>query len=185
VSYRFEWISGPVFLGTVLVLLIVPPFALIGLVVVALAALAALVALAGAVLATPYLLVRSLRRRLAERRRSTEGSVPIAASLHGPAAPPRSRASQPSPTQLQQGDHSESLSPTRSRHGCPRDGSRGGRPADAPRAPSSTPKRGDSQRKNEARAILRVAQSFADELVIANPRFDRLRFIEDVTEDPS
>jgi hypothetical protein len=38
---------------------------------------------------------------------------------------------------------------------------------------------------NEARAILHVAQSFADELAAANPRFDRLRFIEDATEDPS
>jgi hypothetical protein len=38
---------------------------------------------------------------------------------------------------------------------------------------------------NEARAILDVAQSFADELASANPRFDRLRFIEDATEDPS
>jgi hypothetical protein len=81
VSYRFEWISGPVLLATVLVLLIVPPFAMIGLVVAALAALAALVVLAGAVLATPYLLVRSLRRRLAERRRCTEGSVPIASVI--------------------------------------------------------------------------------------------------------
>ena len=88
-TYRFEWISGPVFLGMVLVLLIVPPFALIGLVVVALAAVAALVALAGAVLATPHLLVRSLRRRLAERRWSTEGSVPIASVIArtGRAAP--------------------------------------------------------------------------------------------------
>jgi hypothetical protein len=38
----------------------------------------ALVALAGAMLAMPYLLVRSLRRRRAGRRQSTEGSVPIA-----------------------------------------------------------------------------------------------------------
>jgi hypothetical protein len=38
---------------------------------------------------------------------------------------------------------------------------------------------------NEARAILGVAESFADELATANPRFDRLRFIKDVTEDPS
>jgi hypothetical protein len=38
---------------------------------------------------------------------------------------------------------------------------------------------------SEARAILHVAQSFADELAIADPQFDRLRFIEDVTEDPS
>jgi hypothetical protein len=80
-SYGFEWIPGIGLLGTVLVLLIVPSFALIALVVVALAAVAALVALAGAVLATPYLLVRSLRRRLAERHQPTEGSVPIAATI--------------------------------------------------------------------------------------------------------
>jgi hypothetical protein len=49
----------------VLLLLVVPPFALIGLAVVALAALAALVALAGAALAAPYLIVRSVRRRFA------------------------------------------------------------------------------------------------------------------------
>jgi hypothetical protein len=66
-AYGFDWIPGGVLLGTVLLLLIVPSFALIALAVVALAALAALVALAGAVLATPYLLVRTVRRRLAER----------------------------------------------------------------------------------------------------------------------
>jgi hypothetical protein len=38
---------------------------------------------------------------------------------------------------------------------------------------------------NEARAILHVAHSFADELATLDPRFDRLRFIKDVTEDPS
>jgi membrane protein implicated in regulation of membrane protease activity len=81
VSYTVEWIPGGVFLGTGLVLLIVPPFALIGLVVVALAAVAALVALAGAVLAMPYLLVRRLRRRVAERQQSTEGSVPMATAI--------------------------------------------------------------------------------------------------------
>jgi uncharacterized membrane protein YjgN (DUF898 family) len=80
-KYGFEWTPGVVLLGTVVVLLIVPPFALIGLMVVALAAVAALVALAGAVLATPYLLVRSLRRRLAERHQSTEGSAPIATAI--------------------------------------------------------------------------------------------------------
>ena len=64
--------------GTVLVLLIVPPFALIALGVVALAALASVVALAGAVLATPYLLAHLLRRHLAERLRSTEASGPVA-----------------------------------------------------------------------------------------------------------
>jgi hypothetical protein len=76
-SYAIEWAPGPVVLGAVLLPLIVPPFALIGLVVVALAAVAALVALAGAMLATPYLLARTVRRRLAEHN-SREGSVPIA-----------------------------------------------------------------------------------------------------------
>jgi hypothetical protein len=86
VSYYVEWIPGLVILGSVLVLLIVPGFALIGLVVVALVAVAALVALAGAVLAMPYLLVRSLRRRLAERHQSTEASVPIATAVARAAA---------------------------------------------------------------------------------------------------
>jgi hypothetical protein len=90
VSYRFEWISCPVLLGTVLVLLIVPHFALIALVAVALAAVVAVAALlAGAMLAMPYLLVRSLRRRRAERRWATEGSVPTASvnAWTGTAAP--------------------------------------------------------------------------------------------------
>jgi hypothetical protein len=99
-SYTAEWIPTPIGLGAVLLPLIVPPFALIGLVVVALAALAALVALAGAVLATPYLLVRFLRRHVAERRRSTEGSGPIstaiahAAGITALAAPTTARRSQ-------------------------------------------------------------------------------------------
>jgi positive regulator of sigma E activity len=83
VKYGFEWTPGVVLLGTVLVFPLVPSFALIGLVVVALAAVAALVALAGAVLAMPYLLVRSFRRRLAERHQSTEGSVPMATAIAG------------------------------------------------------------------------------------------------------
>ena len=80
-KYGFEWTPGVFLLGTVLVLPLVPSFALIGLVVVALASFAALVALAGAVLAMPYLLVRSLRRRLAARHRSTEDSGPIATAI--------------------------------------------------------------------------------------------------------
>lgn len=92
-TYGSEWIPGLVLLGTVLVLLIVPPFALIGLVVVALVAVAALVALVGAILATPYLVARTVRRRLAERRGSTEGSVPIAATI-ALAAPTTARSSQ-------------------------------------------------------------------------------------------
>jgi hypothetical protein len=80
-TYGFEWIPGVGLLGTVLVLLIVPSFALIGLAVVALAAVAAVVALAGAMLAAPYLLVRTVHRRLAERHQSTEGSVPMATAI--------------------------------------------------------------------------------------------------------
>jgi hypothetical protein len=67
-SYASEWTAVPFFLGALL-LLLVPGFALIGVIVVALVAIAALVALAAAVLATPYLIVRAVRRRLAERQR--------------------------------------------------------------------------------------------------------------------
>jgi hypothetical protein len=70
-SYAVEWIWAPVFAGMVLLFLIVPEFAVIAVVVatiavlvVALAALVGLVALAAAALASPYLLVRSVRRRL-------------------------------------------------------------------------------------------------------------------------
>jgi hypothetical protein len=38
---------------------------------------------------------------------------------------------------------------------------------------------------NEARAILHVAHSFADELAVADPEFDRLGFIQTVTDSPS
>jgi hypothetical protein len=79
-SYGLEWMPAVVLVGA-LVLLIVPAFALIGLAVLALAALAALVALAGAILASPYLLARTLRRRLAERQQATQGSLPIATAI--------------------------------------------------------------------------------------------------------
>jgi hypothetical protein len=68
-SYGVEWIGGGVVYGIVLLLLIVPEFAAIAVVVatiavlvVALAALVGVVALAAAALASPYLLVRSVRR---------------------------------------------------------------------------------------------------------------------------
>jgi hypothetical protein len=83
-SYSTEWAVGPILLGALLLLPLAPPIALIAVVVVALGAAAALVALAGAIIATPYLLVRSLRRHLAERRRSTGGSVPAAALRPSP-----------------------------------------------------------------------------------------------------
>ena len=70
-SYTIGWMGGVVIFGIVLLFLIVPWFAVIAVVVatiavlvVALAALVALVALAAAALASPYMLVRSVRRRL-------------------------------------------------------------------------------------------------------------------------
>jgi Flp pilus assembly protein protease CpaA len=65
-SYAIEWMGGglvPVF-GVVLLLLIVPEFAAIAVVVATIVVLLALVALAAAALASPYLLVRSVRRRV-------------------------------------------------------------------------------------------------------------------------
>jgi hypothetical protein len=60
-SYALEWI--PAGLVAVVALLCVPPVAMAAVVVVLLAVLLALAALVGAILATPYLLVRSFRRR--------------------------------------------------------------------------------------------------------------------------
>ena len=72
-SYAVEWVWAPVVSGMVLLVLIVPEFAAIAVVVatiavlvVALAALVGLVALAASALASPYLLVRSVRRRLCQ-----------------------------------------------------------------------------------------------------------------------
>jgi hypothetical protein len=79
-SYGLEWMPAVVLLGA-FVLLMVPAFALIGLVVVALAAIAAVVALAGAMLASPYLLARTLRRRLAERHIHQPQPLPAAKSV--------------------------------------------------------------------------------------------------------
>jgi hypothetical protein len=38
---------------------------------------------------------------------------------------------------------------------------------------------------DEARAVLHLAHAFADELSTLDPRFDRMQFIENATEDPS
>jgi hypothetical protein len=38
---------------------------------------------------------------------------------------------------------------------------------------------------NEARAVLHVAHSFADELATVDHRFDRVQFMKDAMEDPS
>src|SRR3954451_23274025 len=84
-SYGVEWMGGAVVSGIVLVLLLVPEVAAIavvraaicvlavalaasGVVVAAVAALVGLVALAAAPLGGPYLLVRTVRRRRAQRR---------------------------------------------------------------------------------------------------------------------
>jgi hypothetical protein len=77
------FVAGPPVLvawaGTVLfALMLAGPFALLVTLVVALAAAAALVTLAGAVLATPYLLIRHFRLRLAKRHHVSEGWAPIA-----------------------------------------------------------------------------------------------------------
>jgi hypothetical protein len=79
-SYGFEWMPAVVLVG-VLVVLMVPAFALIGLALLALAAVAALVALGGAIVASPYLLARTVRRHLDERHRSAQGSLPIATAI--------------------------------------------------------------------------------------------------------
>jgi hypothetical protein len=76
-------VAGPPVLlawaGTVLfALMLAGPFALLVAFVVALAAAAALVTLAGAILATPYLLIRHFRLRVATRRHVSEAPAPIA-----------------------------------------------------------------------------------------------------------
>jgi membrane protein implicated in regulation of membrane protease activity len=90
-SYASEWTAVPVFLGGLL-LLLVPGFALIAVVVVALAAVAALVALAGAILASPYLLVRTLRRRHAERHQPKAVSAAHLSGLGALAEPTTARS---------------------------------------------------------------------------------------------
>jgi hypothetical protein len=96
-SYAFEWMGGVVVFGIVLLLLIVPEFAVVAVVVatsavlvVALAAFVGLVALTAAVLASPYLLARSVRRRRAQRR------TPL---IHAPSGIP-SRPAAGSPARL-------------------------------------------------------------------------------------
>jgi hypothetical protein len=77
------YVAGPPVLvawaGTVLIaLMLAGPFALVATFVVVLLAAAAVVTLAGAILATPYLLIRHVRLRLAKRRHVSEGWAPIA-----------------------------------------------------------------------------------------------------------
>jgi hypothetical protein len=91
-SYSVEWIWAPVVSAIVLLLLIVPEFAAIAVavatiavLVVALAALVGLVALTGAALASPYLLVRIVRRRLSPTKNTMD---PLAGRDPGADRPP-------------------------------------------------------------------------------------------------
>jgi hypothetical protein len=68
-AYALEWIPGSAVVGLV-ALVCLPHFVLIGLGVVLLAAAAALVGLAGAIVAAPYLLGRSVSRH----RRASKGA---------------------------------------------------------------------------------------------------------------
>ena len=85
------YVAGPPLLvawaGTVLfALMLAGPFALLVALVVALAAAAAVVALAGAILATPYLLIRHFRLRVAKRRHVSQAPAPIATVVAAGAA---------------------------------------------------------------------------------------------------
>lgn len=85
------FVAGPpvllVWTGTVLfALMLAGPFALLVTLVVVLVAATLLVALAGAILASPYLLMRHLRVRLAKRRSFSEVSAPIATVVAARAA---------------------------------------------------------------------------------------------------
>src|SRR3954447_23183050 len=63
-SYAVEWMGGAVVFYAIVLLLVVPWFAAIAVVVATIAVLVGLVALAAAALASPSLIVRSVRRRL-------------------------------------------------------------------------------------------------------------------------
>jgi hypothetical protein len=85
------YVAGPPVLlawaGTVLfALMLAGPFALVVTLAVVFVAAAAVVTLAGAILATPYLLIRHFRLRLAERRHVAEAPAPIATVLAAGAA---------------------------------------------------------------------------------------------------
>jgi hypothetical protein len=85
------YVAGPpvlvVWAGTVLfALMLAGPFALVVALALALAAAVALVTVAGAILATPYLLIRHFRARVAKRRHVSEAPAPIATIVAAGAA---------------------------------------------------------------------------------------------------
>jgi hypothetical protein len=73
-SYAVEWMGGGVVpgFGIVLVLLVLPQLAAIAVVVATIAVLIGLAALAAAALASPYLLVRGVCRRLCPTQNTTD-----------------------------------------------------------------------------------------------------------------
>jgi hypothetical protein len=77
------WVAAVVVLApiTLLSLMLWAPFLLLFAPVVAVVAAVTVTGVAGAVLATPYLLIRHRRRHAAERRRSRDRSVPMAAAV--------------------------------------------------------------------------------------------------------
>jgi hypothetical protein len=86
-SYSVEWMGGgvvPVF-GVVLLLLIVPELAAIAVVVATIAVLIGLMALAAAALASPYVLVRGVCRRLCPTKNTVD---PLAERDLGADRPP-------------------------------------------------------------------------------------------------
>src|SRR4051794_31842883 len=86
-SYAVEWMGGGVVAvhGTLLLLLIVPELAAIAVVVATIVVLVGLLALAAAALASPYLLVRGVCRRLCP----TDNTMrPLAARDPGADRPP-------------------------------------------------------------------------------------------------
>ena len=83
-SYSPEWIlAGFV---TLIAFLCAPPLALLAFGVLVVAGLAALLALAAAIVASPYLLIRSVQRRWAQnhadRRKAESASRPLS-PIHG------------------------------------------------------------------------------------------------------
>jgi hypothetical protein len=78
-SYSPEWILGACVV--LVALLCAPPLVLIAFGVLVLAALAALVALVGAIAATPYLLLRSARRRWAQNHADQRNAAPASRGL--------------------------------------------------------------------------------------------------------
>jgi hypothetical protein len=82
-SYGVEWMGVGVVLYGFVLLLVVPWFAAIAVVLATIVVLVGLMALAAAALASPYLLVRSVCRRL----RPTKNTMPLAARDPGEGRP--------------------------------------------------------------------------------------------------